>query len=42
MKKTGEVFSMYNLELDSVRTKKNDLDQAFATGVRLAMAASKK
>ncbi len=42
MKKTGEVFSMYNLELDSVRTKKNDLDQAFATGVRLAMIASKK
>jgi multimeric flavodoxin WrbA len=42
MKKTGEVFSMFNLELDSVRTKKDDLDQAFATGVRLAMAASKK
>jgi len=42
MKKTGEVFSMFNLELDSVRTKKSDLDQAFATGVRLAMAASKK
>ena len=41
MKKTGEVFSMYNLELDSVRTKKDDLNQAFATGVRLAMAASK-
>ncbi len=42
MKKTGEVFSMFNLELDSVRTKKGDLDQAFATGVRLAMVASKK
>jgi len=36
MRKVGEVFSMFNLELDSVKAKKDDLDKAFATGVRLA------
>lgn len=40
MKKVGEVFSMFNLKLGEVKGKKNDLDQAFATGVRLAMAIS--
>ena len=37
MKKVGEVFSMFNLEKGAVKEKKADLDQAFATGVRMAM-----
>ena len=37
MKKVGEVFSMFNLELGVVKNKKADLDQAFATGVRMTM-----
>jgi multimeric flavodoxin WrbA len=35
MKKVGEVFSMFNLELGAVKEKKADLDQAVAMGVRL-------
>jgi len=37
MKKVGEVFSMFNLEKGAVKEKKADLDQAFNTGVRMAM-----
>lgn len=37
MRKVGEVFSMFNLEMGAVKNKKPDLDQAFAMGVRLAM-----
>ena len=40
MKKVGEVFSMFNLEKGAVKDKKDDLDHAFATGVRLAMVVS--
>jgi hypothetical protein len=37
MRKVGEVFSMFNLEMGAVKSKKPDLDQAFAMGVRLAV-----
>ncbi len=36
MKKVGEVFSMFNLEKGAVKDKKDDLNCAFAMGVRLA------
>jgi len=36
MKKVGEVFSMFNLKKGEVKDKKDDLDNAFAVGVRLA------
>ena len=41
LKKVGEVFSMFNLQKGEVSKKQSDLDQAFATGVRLGIAASR-
>ena len=41
LKKVGEVFSMFNLHKGEVSKKQGDLDQAFATGVRLGMAISR-
>ncbi len=41
LKKVGEVFSMFNLQKGEVIKKQADLDQAFATGVRLGMAISR-
>ena len=41
LKKVGEVFSMFNLKKGEVIKKQNDLDQAFATGVRLGMVLSR-
>jgi multimeric flavodoxin WrbA len=40
LKKVGEVFSMFNLHKGEVSKKQADLDHAFATGVKLAMAVS--
>jgi hypothetical protein len=36
MRKTGEVFSMGNIQRAAVKDKKDDLNWAFAMGVRLA------
>mgnify|MGYP001823032039 FL=1 len=41
LKKVGEVFSMFNLHKGEVSKKQTDLDHAFATGVKLAMAVSR-
>jgi multimeric flavodoxin WrbA len=41
LKKVGEVFSMFNLQKGEVSKKQNDLDLAFAMGVRLGMALSR-
>jgi multimeric flavodoxin WrbA len=41
LKKVGEVFSMFNLKKGEVSKKQTDLDQAFAMGVRLGIAASR-
>ena len=38
MRKIGEVFSMSNIERALVKKKQADLDQAFATGVKLVLA----
>ena len=41
LKKVGEVFSMFNLQKGEVSKKQNDLDQAFAMGVRLGVSLSR-
>jgi multimeric flavodoxin WrbA len=41
LKKVGEVFSMFNLKKGEVSKKQNDLDLAFAMGVRLGMSLSR-
>jgi len=38
LRKVGEVFSMFNLKRAEVKDKPQDLQQAFAAGVRLAKA----